>query len=139
MKNKRAKFWWTKPWLYGFWVVLTGFALLLVAKLGTQFLPPSQAAEVDTSGGIGFDAYLCSGIGYIHGLIIALAVLTVIIAGVTYMTSEGNKEGISTAKSMITAAITGILLFAFGQFLLGSCGTGAGGFITRFFSGNLPT
>ena len=134
MEKKRTKFWWAKPWLYGFWVALGAFALILIAKFGTDMLSASQAATADTAGGMGFDAYLCSAITYANALIGVLAVFTVIMAGVSYMTSSGGKEGISTAKSMIVAAITGVLLYAMGQLLLGTCGTGAGGLITRFFN-----
>jgi len=134
MEKKRTKFWWAKPWLYGFWVALGAFAFMLIAKFGTELLLASQAATADTSGGMGFDAYLCSAITYANALIGILAVFTVTMAGISYMTSSGGKEGISTAKSMLMAAITGVLLYAFGNLLLGTCGTGAGGLISQYFN-----
>ncbi len=137
MDKKRVKFWWSKPWLWGFWAVLSAFALMLIAQVGAEVINSSQAAISDTTGGgIGFEDYLFSAIDYANVLVGALAALTVVLAGFTYMTSSGSKEGISTAKSMIVAAITGVLLYAFGRLLLGGYGPGAGGLITNFFSGN---
>ncbi|KKW25510.1 MAG: hypothetical protein VE99_C0001G0147 [candidate division Kazan bacterium GW2011_GWC1_52_13] len=138
MAKHKTKSWWVKPWLYGFWAVLSAFALMLIAQFGSQVLPAGQAATADTSAGIGFEAYLCSAISYANFLVGMLAALTVIIAGITYATSAGGKEGIKTSKDMIIAAVAGVALYAMGHLLLGACGTGTGGLITRFFSGGTP-
>lgn len=58
--------------------------------------------------------------GALAGLIGLLAVVMIIAGGIVYATSAGDSDKIKTAKEMVMAAIMGVLLFAFANWLLGS-------------------
>jgi len=47
---------------------------------------------------------------------------------------SGGETGITTAKGMILAAITGLALYLLGTWLLGDCGFKLGGWIFSLFN-----
>ncbi len=104
-----------------------------------QFASADTGAVASTTS-MTFNEYVCIVAGYAYGVITALAVLMIIVAGVTYATSmggSGGKDGlggISTAKEMIVAALTGLLLLGMSSFFVGSCGVPGGGFFQTLFS-----
>ena len=61
------------------------------------------------------------------GLVGLLAVIMIIAGGIVYATSEGEPDKIKTAKEMVMAAIMGVILFAFANWLLG------GNAISKYF------
>jgi len=93
----------------------------------------------DSLTGLTFGDYFCNTIAPMGGaIIIALTVLMLLSAGITYMVSmgqSGGDTGIGTAKAMITAAITGFLLYMMSTFLLGQCGFTPTGWIFQLFGG----
>lgn len=127
VSNFKAK--WTKWLIYIFWGVLSVFALSLVGLFGVDMLSQTQAgtgAVADTAGGVDFQQYICGSIlGSANTLIGILAVVMMVIAGVTYATSMGG-GGTSNAKEMMMAAITGVIFFFIGTYLMGGCGENSG-------------
>lgn len=126
--NKRT---WAKWWLRGYWGALVIVALVFMLQ-ATGLLSLTLAAA-DNAGasttGITFQDYVCHALSWSTNILISLAVLTVVIAGVIYATSMGSSSGelsIGLAKQMIVAALTGLLLYMVGVFLLGGCGAGTG-------------
>lgn len=118
----------------GYWTVLVIAGLTFVLRFAS-----ADTNAVSSTTSMTFNEYVCGVAGYASGTIAALAVLTIVIAGVTYATSMGgggSKEGlggISAAKEMIVAALTGLLLIAMSTFFVGQCGVG-GGFFQNLFS-----
>lgn len=140
-KRAKKKLSWTRWWIRGYWtvLVLAGLAFVL------QFVSANPNAVSSTTS-MTFNEYVCGVASYASSAIATLAILTIVIAGVTYATSmggSGSKEGlggISTAKEMIVAALTGLLLIAMSSFFVGECGVGGGFFhnlFGRYFSGSL--
>lgn len=148
-------------WIKGLFVIYwLSFSFLVVVTVAgasgplirDSFADANSNAVGDLTGGIGgvdqapgggvsFDTYVCDILiptaGYLVG---GLTVLMIILAGVVYTTSQGQASGdlsIGTAKQMITAALTGALLYMMGYFLLGECGIngGAGGILQQFIRG----
>lgn len=92
--------------------------------------------------GLTFNEYFCREIAIpAETIIVALAIFMILAAGVVYILSLGQAGGdksvggVSTAKSMIVAAVTGLALYLMSRFLLGDCmsTTGLGGWIGSFF------
>ena len=140
MANKaaRKKTTWTHWWLRVYWgvvgVTLLLFTLQYVGVVSGAFADSGSTAVSSTTSA-SFKDYVCNVAGYAGGTVEALAILTIIIAGVIYASSMGQSGGelsISLAKQMIIAALTGLLLFYMGTFFLGPCGSGAG-FIKSLF------
>lgn len=100
--------------------------------------PANPNAIADTANGVGFDTYVCTLISISGGLIGGLALLMIIIAGWVYINSGGASSGdfsVSTAKGMITAALTGALLYMLGYFFLGDCSLhSTGGFFVKLLT-----
>ncbi len=118
-----------------YWTVLILAGIVVVA----QFASANSGALSSTTS-MTFSQYICGVADFAGPVIAILAVLTIVIAGFTYATSMGgggSKEGlggVSTAKEMIVAALTGLLLLGMSSFLIGPCGEG-GGFFQNLFSG----
>lgn len=136
MAKKRSKYLWAKFGLYTFWFCLGAFALVMIALYSAELLGGAEAADpasAQITGG-DFRTYMCSVLYYANGFIAALVILMITIAGIIYATSQGG-EGVSQAKGMILAAVTGALLYMMSNWLLGSCGQeSAGGYLGRLFS-----
>lgn len=85
----------------------------------------------DTGGNFGqFNAYVCRLRLLIGTLIGAIAVVMIVMAGIIYATSGLSGKGaasISTAKTMITSAITGVVFYMLSNVLLGNCASGVSG------------
>ncbi len=128
-KKRRPKYFWAKLGLYAFWGILGVLAITIVAAYGSSFFSGAEAADV-VDPTAAFSGTICAVYNYAGFLIGGLAVLMIMIAGVIYATSQGEgsgETGIGLAKSMITAVITGVLLYIIGLWLLGPpCGTGQG-------------
>jgi hypothetical protein len=110
-------------------ILLVG-SLLAVGFSGLALLASPQAAAVNLFGnacsGAGRDSAACSGSGAdtitgTDGIIIKAAelvsivagiaaVLVIMLAGIMFMTANGDSGKISTAKSALTYAIVGILI-----------------------------
>jgi len=60
-------------------------------------------------------------------LVAFAAVIAFVIAGLLYLTSAGNEDRISTAKSAMIAAIIGVLVALLGLIILGAADTWLGG------------
>lgn len=129
---------WLNLVIKAYWAVLS---ILVVASI-TQAVSYRSAtfaeAQTDTTTALPFNEYFCNAlVGPAEGVILALAALMILGAGVLYMISmgqTGGDSGISTAKSMMTAAVTGIALYSLSSVLLGNCGFQLGGFIGSFFN-----
>jgi len=125
---------WAKWWLRGYWGVLVAAALAFMLQVTGLWSLVGAATEAATNTGasttgITFQEYVCHALSWSTNILISLAVLTVVIAGVIYATSMGSSSGelsIGLAKQMIVAALTGLLLYMIGVFLLGGCGAGTG-------------
>ena len=131
---------WVHWWLRVYWGIATVMVLMFAAQyvgaVSGAFAANENAVASTTSAT--FKDYVCSVTGYIGGTVEALAILTIIIAGVIYASSMGQSGGelsISLAKQMIVAALTGLLLFYMGTFFIGQCGSG-GGFIAWLLNGS---
>lgn len=72
---------------------------------------------VNSAGGNAVIAFVDLIVGYITMAIVAAAVIAIVIAGYIYMTAGGNASRVGTAKSIITAALIGIVL-ALAAFLI---------------------
>ncbi len=135
-KKGKGKLGWVGWLLKGYWAVLVVSGLFIVLQLASAN-PNPNAVSSTTS--MTFNDYVCGAVGYAGAVIGALAVLMIMLAGVVYATSmgsSGGKEGlggISAAKEMIVAALTGILLIIMAPFFVGECGRG-GGFFQDIFS-----
>ena len=92
--------------------------------VGDDFDPSGGSGSVDNNS---FFNTMKSFYGALSGLIGILAVVMIIAGGIVYATSEGNSDKIKTAKEMVMAAIMGVLLFAFANWLLG------GNAISKYF------
>jgi len=129
MAKTSSKTLWSKWLLYIFWGLLSVFALGLMGMFGADMLTQTQAgtsAVADTAQGMDFQAYICGPIvKYATDIIAILAVLMLIVAGITYATSMGG-SGTSNAKEMMIAAITGVAFFFIAKILIGDCGDGGG-------------
>src|SRR5680860_1382439 len=105
---------WTKWLLFLFWGALSVFALSLVAFFGVDMLTQTQAgtgAVANASVGMDFTDYICGPVWLGASTIIGiLAVVMMILAGVTYATSMGG-SGTSNAKEMMMAAVTGVAFY----------------------------
>ena len=130
----KSKYKWMSVGLYGFWVLLGLYAVILIAQYGASAgIGPADAATGDGAGSK-FTALVCALYSQASYLIGALAVLMIVAAGIVYATSQGQSggeaSGIGMAKSMIIAALSGVALYLFGYLLLGTCGAGAGGVLS---------
>jgi type IV secretory pathway VirB2 component (pilin) len=107
------------------------FSVAFLAGL-TSSVSSSFAA---TEGFGSFNAYVCSIVTVTGQIVGGLAVVMIIAAGIMYAASGGNDKGdlsVSSAKSMITSALSGIALYLLGGALLGQCGgSGYGELINR--------
>lgn len=128
-KRQRPKYFWAKMGLYAFWGLLGVMAIMIIAAYGNSILSGAEAATEGTAAAA-FSGTICHLYSYAGTFIASLAVLMTMIAGIIYATSQGEgggETGIGLAKSMITAVITGVLLYMIGLWLLGGpCGTGEG-------------
>jgi len=138
-KPKLTKLGLIKTFFAVYWASVAVFGFFALIGVGSQFdgsnasPPPTGSSTTlsDTSGGQGFDVYVCNVLlpdaGYLVG---ALTMLMLVLAGVVYATSQGASSGdlsIGESKKMIVAALTGALLYVMGYKLLGSCGIGTAG------------
>ena len=128
MAKKKSKYRLMKVGLYAFWGILGVLALIIIAAYGADII--GVEASVGDSPTAGFSGIICRTYKYAGFIVGGLAVLMVSIAGIVYATSQGEgsgETGIGLAKSMITAAITGVLLYMIGLWLIGGpCTTGKG-------------
>lgn len=106
---------------------------LIVGLLGTSFLATAPAALACSSGQVQLSVPVLSGqscvdgskpggviVAYVtmlvkllSGLVGAVIVLMLVIAGIQYITSAGDPGAIKNAKGRITNAITALILFIF--------------------------
>ncbi|RLC37819.1 hypothetical protein DRH29_00155 [candidate division Kazan bacterium] len=142
MAKTNLKILWSKWLLYIFWGVLSVFALSLVGMFGADMLTQTQAdtgttISSDMAHGRDFSSYICGPVmGAATGIIGVLAILMLVVAGITYATSMGG-SGASNAKEMIMAAITGVAFFLIARSLIvGNCG-GDGGLLQHILNQTL--
>ncbi len=57
-------------------------------------------------------------LGLFFGVVAALAVLSIVIAGFNYVTSEGDPEKISRSKRTIILALVGLLIALSAEFIV---------------------
>jgi hypothetical protein len=151
---------WVQRWLKVYWAAMAILALLMLTQY-VAFQPSAFAADNTTGGATGntvsnstgsnedpfadtsgsmtqlpFDEYFCKVIiptG--EKIVLGLVAVTIIAAGIMYILSFGNSSGeiggINTAKTMIIAAITGLMLNLMGSLLLGECGFNLAGWIGK--------
>lgn len=81
-----------------------------VVTLSTPLLNGQGSVSSCAKGGIIF-AYLRMIIQYLSGAVGLVVVLLIVIGGIQYITSAGNPAGVKAAKTRITNAITGLILF----------------------------
>jgi len=144
MAKKKSKYRLMKVGLYAFWGILGVLALTIIAAYGTSFLGAEAATGAPSAGADTFAGTVCGFYSYAGFLVGGLAVLMVMAAGIVYATSQGQSggdSGIGLAKNMIVAAITGVLLYMLGNFLLGSpCGLEPqGGILSSFYQRMIPS
>lgn len=103
------------------------YANTAIAKTSTGLAGSFAAAKPVFCGGVsvGFDvgcdpkdnnpihAYLAAVIKWLSGLIAAAAAIMIVVSGIQYITSSGNPDATKAAKSRLTNAILGIILFIF--------------------------
>ena len=119
----------TRVYQYLVWV----FGFVIVIRAGGGI-----AASFASDGDLGaFSVMVCNLFGIMGGIIISLAVITVIAAGIVYATSQGASGGINSAKTMIVSAISGIALYVLSGYFLGACGKNEVG-SSVFFRNILP-
>ncbi|MEZ4210580.1 MAG: hypothetical protein R3B38_02610 [Patescibacteria group bacterium] len=119
----------TRVYQYLVWVF--GFVIILNAGGG---IAASFAADKDLGA---FSVLVCNLFSLMAGIIISLAVITIIAAGIVYATSQGASGGINSAKTMIVSALSGIALYALAGYFLGACGDN-GVANSTFFRNILP-
>lgn len=137
-KSVKSKHTWARFGLYGFWALIGVMAISLLTVYGVELLSVG-AQTIDSPDFVGplqegsqYGALVCSlylGAGQLIGI---LMVLMFVGAGIIYATSQGESggeaSGITLAKSMMIAAITGALLYALGLVILGTpCSDHPGG------------
>lgn len=144
-KNVRS---WIRRSLAVYWAVISIFAAITLAQyVQTQYAalaaePVTDPMNLSDTTGAGtltqlkFDEYFCGVVvGYGQGIIVTLAIVMMMAAGVTYIVSFGQTSGeiggINTAKTMMVAAITGLMLSLMGSLLLGDCGFNLAGWIGK--------
>ena len=104
---------------------LLGIFVVLIAANGTGLITASCAdpgqQAVDAGG---FQATVCQIFGLMGQIVGGLAVIMIIVAGITYAASGGTDKGnvgIGSAKNMLMSAITGVVLFLLGGLIVGDC------------------
>ena len=102
-----------------------GDKLLAVIPDPTNYFNPDYGAQPGFNNS--FSNTIKSFYDSLAVLIGLLAVIMIIVGGIVYATSEGNPDRVKTAKEIVLAAIMGVLLFAFANWLLG------GNAISKYF------
>lgn len=144
VKKRRPKYFWAKVGLYAFWSVLGVLAIIIITAYGASLMVAGAQTGAGQVTDNTFAGVVCGFYGYAGVLVGGLAVLMVMTAGIVYATSQGQgsgETGIGLAKSMITAAITGVLLYMLGNWLLGSpCGLDPqGGILANLYQKVVPS
>ncbi len=88
------------------------FNFLILFGCIISFLPVKSLAistEIGDAANIG--DYLTLLFGWLTPIIISLAVLMTVYAGYTYMTSQGNPEGVGRAKDIMIGVVVGLMLY----------------------------
>lgn len=101
------------------------YGLVMSLALGLVLLVPAPALADHCSDGQthisvkvsgsncvkGLFAYLNQIIRFVEGMIGVGIVLAIVIAGVQYITSAGSPEGVKSAKSRLSNALIGLVLY----------------------------
>lgn len=88
------------------------FSLSILFGSIIGFLPVKTLAittEIGNASNVG--EYLTLLFGWLTPIIISLAVLMTVYAGYTYMTSQGNPEGVGRAKDIMIGVVVGMMLY----------------------------
>lgn len=123
-----------RPWLRAGQVLFVVLILLFLALVALAGNNASLAGEPTNSGALDFPALIESMRGMVSWLIGTLAVVMTISGGIVYATSQGNPNQMGVGRDLIISAISGLALYAFSTFLLGSA-AGGGGIIKTLFGG----
>ena len=86
-------------------------------KLGVPLLTGGDCVSNSAPGGA-IVAYIKALLQFLSGGVGTVIVLMLVIAGIQYMTANGNPQLIGKAKDRITNAITALLLFVLGFAIL---------------------
>ncbi|MFA5009827.1 MAG: hypothetical protein WC553_01170 [Patescibacteria group bacterium] len=124
-KKNNHKLGWAK-WLIKIYWGAVGLVGLVYVSQASGLLAAVLAATGDnassTTTSLTFGQYVCTAIDLGSTVLVTLAVLMVIAAGIIYATSMGASGGelsVGLSKQMIVAALTGLLLYMIGGWLIG--------------------
>ena len=136
--NSRLE-WWFEHGVGWYKYLLIVFAFLVFAYAGSV-VTATMAATGAPAGQSEFRTFndtVCNLVKSAGTVVGGLAVIMVMAAGIMYAMSGGSGKGamsIDSAKTMITSAITGVILYVMGSLLLGTCGEYNGGLLRQWIN-----
>ena len=94
----------------------TDFGIL---RCGTGPGGESQGCSIDTwAKGAGLVGFIDLAIKLVTAVVVAVGLITFVVAGYVYMTAGGSAQRIGTAKTLMGAALLGIILAITAQLIL---------------------
>ena len=108
-----------------YYTIVSGAMILLPAVAGAQYsssgAKPGGVVDVSTANGL-----IMNIAEFLLSFLAILAVLMIIVSGVMYITSAGDKNQVDKAKSILLYAIIGLIIALFGYAIVYVIGRGLG-------------
>jgi hypothetical protein len=100
--------------------VTTPIAIVAASPQSTVCSTLGAGSNCNTtpSNGVDVDSAVTSVVNILSSVVGVIAVIMLIIAGIRFMTSNGNSNNVATARSTMIYALVGLVVVALAQFIV---------------------